>query len=100
MKLFEIKAPSANRILNVWNKAYIFNDEAICLIPEEDANGLPITYKNLWLVSIDKEEIPADEITNPAEVKKIVTPSKDIKKVVEAPKADIKKTQKLNEVKK
>lgn len=92
MKLFKVKAPSAGRILNIWNKAYVFDKNAECLIPEVEAGALPPTYKIIWATEDKTKTIPVEE------VKKIVKEKKDIKKVFKE-KLDIKKDSKKNDTK-
>lgn len=96
MKLLKIKAPAPWRLLNIGNKSYTFDKEAICLIPESDAIGLPVTYKVIWEVINDIKEIPTEVkkiVKAPKEIKKVVEAPKEIKKAVEAPKEKNKKAE-------
>lgn len=97
MKLLKVKAESAGRILNIWKKAYTFDKDGLCLIPENEANWLPLTYKIIWEITSTKEVIPAEEIPAKAEeveIKKVIKEKIDTKKVVEQ-KIDIKKTEEI-----
>jgi len=89
MKLLKIKAQSPGRILNIWNKAYTFDENAECLIPESEVVWLPPTYKITWVIENAPKIIPKEEVLV-EEVKKVVVEEKEIEKVVEE-KIDVKK---------
>lgn len=91
MKLLKIKAQSANRILNIWNKTYKFDENAECDILESDITWLPSTYKIIKTIE-EKVEIKK-VIENKQDIKKIVEVKQDIKK---ENKQDIKKQKKQN----